>query len=201
MSRKSSEGKDEGDAEWDNSAVGLPIETARLRIRPFTPVDAAHIHEAYSDSDVGTPLEPGAPTSRLEDTIDVVDHVIAFCMEHGTGPWAIEEIASARVIGDCGLFPASESDAGRDGGLELAFRLRRASWGHGFATEAAAVVIAYGFEDLGAPRIVADVDADNTASSRVLEKLGFVVVGTGAERGASLLYYALDAPRAGGSGA
>jgi RimJ/RimL family protein N-acetyltransferase len=189
------------DAEWDNPCVGLPIETARLRIRPFTPVDAAHIHEAYSDADVGTPLDPGGPTSGLEDTIDAVDHVIAFCREHGTGPWAIEEIASARVIGDCGLFPAARSDAGRDGDLELAFRLRRASWGRGYATEAAGAVISYGFEDLGARRIVADVDADNEASSRVLEKLGFVVVGTGAERGASLLYYALDAPHAGGSGA
>jgi RimJ/RimL family protein N-acetyltransferase len=188
------------DAEWDNPCVGLPIETPRLRIRPFTPVDAAHIHEAYSDSEVGTPLEPGGPTNGLEDTIDVVDHVIAFHKEHGTGPWAVEELASSRVIGDCGLFPADRSDAGLDGDLELAFRLRRASWGLGYATEAAGAVIAYGFEDLGASRIVADVDADNAASSRVLEKLGFVVVGTGAERGTSLLYYALDAPRMGGSG-
>lgn len=181
--------------------MGLPIETARLRIRPFTPIDAAQIHEAYSDADVGTPLKPGGPTSGLEDTIDAVDRVIAYCGEHGTGPWAIEETASARVIGDCGLFPPAESDAGRDGDLELAFRLRRASWGQGYATEAAGAVISYAFEDLSASRIVADVDADNAASSRVLEKLGFAVVGTGAERGATLLYYALDAPGAGGSGA
>ena len=148
-----------------------------------------------------TPLDPGGPTNGLEDTIDVVDHVIAFHKEHGTGPWAVEELASSRVIGDCGLFPVDRSEAGLDGDLELAFRLRRASWGQGYATEAAGAVIAYGFEDLGATRIVADVDADNAASSRVLEKLGFVVVGTGAERGTSLLYYALDAPRTRGSGA
>jgi RimJ/RimL family protein N-acetyltransferase len=177
--------------------VTLPIETERLRIRPFTPVDAAQVHEAYADPEVGTPLEPGAPTSSLEETIDVVDHIIAFCEKHGTGPWAVEERSSVRVIGDCGLYPASKLDGPRGADFELAYRLRRASWGMGLATEAAGAVLRYGFEALAARRIVADVAAEDERASRVLEKLGLVVVGTGLRRGEPILYYAADAPEAG----
>ncbi|MCW2947645.1 MAG: GCN5-related N-acetyltransferase, partial [Actinoallomurus sp.] len=44
--------------------------------------------------------------------------------------------------------------------------------GRGYATEAAEVVLRLGFEELGLHRIVGRLDGRNTASARVLERLG-----------------------------
>ena len=57
--------------------------------------------------------------------------------------------------------------------IEVGFRLRRASWGRGIATEAGARLLAYGFEELGLARIVGVARPENAASIRVLRKLGF----------------------------
>jgi ribosomal-protein-serine acetyltransferase len=55
----------------------------------------------------------------------------------------------------------------------LGYWVRRASWDHGFATEAAACVVEHAFRDLGLNRIEAHVATDNQRSQRVAEKLGF----------------------------
>lgn len=49
--------------------------------------------------------------------------------------------------------------------------------GRGYATEAAGLVVAYAFDELNAHSVTAEVQADNPASERVLEKLGFREVG------------------------
>lgn len=62
----------------------------------------------------------------------------------------------------------------RDRRAELGYWLAQPAWGHGFATEAAAAVVDYGFSGLGLARVYAQVLADNRASLRVLDKLGMV---------------------------
>jgi RimJ/RimL family protein N-acetyltransferase len=51
-------------------------------------------------------------------------------------------------------------------------------WGNGYASEAAQLLVAYAFDELNAHRVEASVQADNPASKRVLEKLGFQQEGT-----------------------
>jgi RimJ/RimL family protein N-acetyltransferase len=53
-----------------------------------------------------------------------------------------------------------------------------AAWGHGYATEAARVLLRWAFETLDLNRVQAETDTRNVASARVLEKLGFVREGT-----------------------
>lgn len=60
--------------------------------------------------------------------------------------------------------------AGSVGGL--GYVLRRDRWGRGLATEAARLVVGFGFERLGLTRVFAMVDPQNLASVRVLCKLG-----------------------------
>lgn len=55
---------------------------------------------------------------------------------------------------------------------ELGYILRPDAAGRGFATEGARAILRLGFEQLGFHRVVAHLDARNTASVRVLEKLG-----------------------------
>ena len=83
----------------------------------------------------------------------------------GFSSWAVVERENERVIGDVG-FGIFEPT----GDIELGYTLARDSWGRGYATEAAAVCLAAGLRHLGAPRIVAAVDAENEASMRVAER-------------------------------
>lgn len=169
----------------------LPIRTERLEIRPFELADAEQIHEAYADPAVGWPLAPDGVSGSVEETRGILDHVRRYGAEHeGLGPWAVVERASVTVIGDCGLFRCE--DAWAFGELEIAYRLRRASWGSGLATEAAGAVLRYAFDELHAERVVADADGGNARSLRVLEKLGMQLVG----REGAVLLFATGAPPA-----
>ena len=167
----------------------LPIRTERLEIRPFSLEDAEQAHVAYADADVGWPLSPGGVSRSVEDARGVIASILRYYEDaEGLGPWAVVELASGSVIGDCGLFRCE--DAWAYGELELAYRLRRESWGNGFATEAAAAVLRYAFEELDAPRVVADLEAANAASLRVLERIGMGLVG----REGEILRYAKEQP-------
>jgi RimJ/RimL family protein N-acetyltransferase len=74
------------------------------------------------------------------------------------------------VIGFCGL--SRFSDVGGRPETELGYRLARASWGRGFATEAARAVRDYAFDTLGIPRLISIIDPRNAASIRVAGKTG-----------------------------
>jgi RimJ/RimL family protein N-acetyltransferase len=65
-----------------------------------------------------------------------------------------------------------------DGVAELGYRLRRAEWGQGLASEAAAALIDWGFMCAGYDKVIASTMAVNQASRRVLEKLGLKHVRT-----------------------
>jgi RimJ/RimL family protein N-acetyltransferase len=78
--------------------------------------------------------------------------------------------------------------------IEIGWRLVRSAWGHGYATEAARPVLAHAQRSLGLPRIVADIDPDNTASISVARKLGFVPAGTVRHGNRTLTRYVTEAP-------
>jgi RimJ/RimL family protein N-acetyltransferase len=69
--------------------------------------------------------------------------------------------------------------------------IRRASWGCGFATEAAKVVMEYGFEELQQPRMISLIRPENIASRRVAEKLGEKLQGSGEVMGAEAVIYGI----------
>ena len=67
------------------------------------------------------------------------------------------------------------------GSAEIGCNIARPLWGRGLATEAAAAVIAFGFHELGLARVQASTDIRNTASWRVMEKLGMAREGVARE--------------------
>jgi ribosomal-protein-alanine N-acetyltransferase len=145
----------------------LPIRTERLTIRPFTIADVPAIHEAlYSDPTAMRFI--GGP-----HTYERTRQGIAGYIEHqrtaGYSFWAVEERESGQVIGEAGLYPMN----GKGPDIELGYALGTPWWGMGYATEAGAAILRAAFEHLAVPRIVAVAKAENTASLRVLEKLGF----------------------------
>ncbi|WP_454669092.1 GNAT family N-acetyltransferase [Achromobacter kerstersii] len=83
------------------------------------------------------------------------------------GHWSI--VVGQVAVGWISLVPLEYS-----GRLQLAYRLSRAAWGHGYATLAGKLLCDYAWRTLDVPQLVAVVWPGNHASGRVLEKLGFV---------------------------
>ena len=78
-----------------------------------------------------------------------------------------------RLIGNCGIRRKLDNDWEADIGYELSPQF----WGHGYATEAARAMVDFGFRELGLQRISSWCIADNVASARLLERLGFLKEG------------------------
>jgi ribosomal-protein-alanine N-acetyltransferase len=80
--------------------------------------------------------------------------------------------APAALIGTASLRRAPHNPR-----AELGYWLAADTWGHGYATEACRAMLELGFADLKLVRVYAQVIAGNTASCRVLDKLGMVCEG------------------------
>ncbi|MBF8194110.1 GNAT family N-acetyltransferase [Nonomuraea sp. K274] len=145
-----------------------PITTTRLHLRPFTPGDLDALHAYESRPDVARHLtwEP-----RDRDTSSTyLDKKITRTELHDEGDAldiAITLRATGTLIGNCVLIWTSRRH--RQG--EIGYVLHPDHHGHGYATEAAREMLRLGFDDLHLHRITGRLDARNTASARVLEKL------------------------------
>ncbi len=92
--------------------------------------------------------------------------------------WATVYKPEGVYIGRCGVYPHFTPEGPIKGEGALGFYLARAYWGRGLATEAGRAFVNFGFNELGLSRIVTAVQVGNSASVRVLEKLGFALVRT-----------------------
>ncbi len=144
----------------------VPIRTARLSLREFVMPDFEAVHSYSSDPRVTRYLFFGP---RDEDgTTEYLEGLLASQRERPRSRFelAVEEIASARVIGACDLSFIERNV------VDLGYMLGTESWGKGYATEIALALIDAAFFDLRAERVISTVDINNSASIRVLEKIG-----------------------------
>jgi [ribosomal protein S5]-alanine N-acetyltransferase len=149
------------------------VHTARLLLRPFTPADTDAIYALQSNPRVLRYWDSPPWKERAR-----ADRFIAVCRQmekEGTGArLAIERATDGAFIGWCGLIQWNPDYRS----ASMGYCLDEAAWGHGFATEAAGALLHWAFDTLDLNRVQAETDTRNTASSRVLEKLGFVREGT-----------------------
>jgi ribosomal-protein-alanine N-acetyltransferase len=145
-----------------------PIETERLLLRRWRRSDSAPFHEMNSDPAVVKfllkPLsldESNALIVRIENHFD----------QHGYGSWAVEEKATGCLIGFTGLVsPSFETHFSPC--VEIGWRFAKASWGKGYATEAARAALEFGFGPAGLSEIVSFTSPANVKSIAVMERLG-----------------------------
>lgn len=146
------------------------LETERLILRRLTVDDVDNLWELDSDPAVMRYLNGGTPTPREVIARELLPGFLRdYARGDGYGFWAVVEKDSGRFLGWISLRP---SEDGAPGDATLGYRLRRAAWGRGYATEAARALIDTGFADLGARRILATTYQDNLGSRRVMEKVG-----------------------------
>jgi len=144
----------------------LEIETTRLRLRMLSPEDADDLSAIFADPEVVKFLgvEAGITLSRSE-TESALEGMIACWKRNEFGRWAVIEKESGKLVGLCGIRLL-------EGAPELFYLFAKESWGRGFATEAAAAALRDGFERLQFERIIAVTRPGNTASIKVLTKIG-----------------------------
>lgn len=143
------------------------IQTARLILRLPEPRDRALLHAMWADPAVMADLGPVKSAAESDATIAKHDSY----RPHGLGFWVVEQREGAPCIGFCGLKGGAE-DTPIDGELEIGWMLATAYWGQGYAFEAAAASLAWGWANTSAPRIVAITAARNAKSQRLMVKLG-----------------------------
>ncbi|MEU6389686.1 GNAT family N-acetyltransferase [Streptomyces sp. NPDC046939] len=146
------------------------LETDRLALRPFTTADADHLLALDNDPEVMRFINGGRPTSREAILTRTLPRLLHDHPCLGTrGYWAAEEKATGTFLGWFEFRPLDEHSPAV---VELGYRLNRASWGRGHATEGARALIDKGFTELGVERVTANTMAVNVRSRRVMEKAG-----------------------------
>jgi RimJ/RimL family protein N-acetyltransferase len=101
----------------------------------------------------------------------MVDRVKASLEERGFGLWAVEVRETGRFIGFTGL-SVPTFEAPFLPGIEIGWRLAKAAWGNGYATEAARAALAHGFGPAGLAEVLSWTASINKPSQRVMERIG-----------------------------
>ncbi len=165
------------------------LETPRLRLRPLAggdlpdliglDLDPEVMRYVGSPAGVKTPAETAARArARILET-ERGDH-------EPLGFWRVEAREDSAFLGVGALIRMPD---GAD--VEVAYRLVRAAWGRGIATEAAGALIVHGLRTLGLPRLVAVTYPENRVSQRVLDKLGFERRGLTEYKGVQTTFHVL----------
>jgi RimJ/RimL family protein N-acetyltransferase len=148
--------------------------TDHLAFRRFTHDDFDLLVELDSDPAVMRYLSGGTATPPEVIRSEILPRVLgSYTPGDGFGVWAAFERRSGIFLGWISLTSAGDSHPRE---ARLGFRLRRAAWGKGYATEGATALVRRGFTKLGLERIGASTYEHNLASRRVMEKVGMRLV-------------------------
>lgn len=150
-------------------AERVACESERLLLREFSMDDLAGVQRYACDMRVVEHLTFGP--NNESDSVEFLrrcqlDRAAQPRQDHA---FAIVRQADSELVGSCGLHlrPWRKRTA------ELGYCLAYEFWGNGYAREAVAALVTYGFESLDLHRICAVADPENVPSLRLLERLGF----------------------------
>jgi ribosomal-protein-alanine N-acetyltransferase len=144
------------------------LRTPRLHLRTWREADREPFAALNADPEVMRHF-PSMLTREQSDAM--VDRVMARMAEDGFGLWAVEVVETGAFIGFVGLsrprFEAHFTPA-----VEVGWRLARAGWGHGYATEGATAALDHAFDVLGLDEVVSFTTPGNLRSQAVMQRLG-----------------------------
>lgn len=149
----------------------LILETERLRLRPFRLEDRDELFAVLGD---GETMRYYPEPYTKDGALDWIQDNLRRYRQEGFGLWAMELKATGELAGDCG--PAVREVEGK-AEIELGWHVKRAFWGQGLATEAAAACRDWIFRNVRPTRLIALVRPENVQSRRVAEKIGMTVEG------------------------
>ena len=145
------------------------LETENLVLRPFKDEDVDDYFGVLDSPEVRRLLH--LPESL--DRSDAWQQMAWFLGQwelRGTGHWALEEKESGQFVGRAGLHRPERHDWP---GVEVGWALHPDYWGRGYATEAGAAAVRYGFDELEVEKLFSCILPENHRSQAVAKRLGF----------------------------
>ena len=125
-------------------------------------------HQGYNTQEANIEIMQTAVTKNVNLSNEFID---------GTGFWAIIEKQTQLLIGGIQIHQLYDINQNPTSNYEIGWEIHQESWGKGYATEAALIIIDYAFHTLNLPAIIAIIDPKNTASLKVAHKLGMTSLG------------------------
>ena len=163
--------------------------TERLYLRPRSLADIDALVAMDGDPEVMRYVGDGSVRDAASQRV-VLTEWLSGTLPSGLGAWSVfPRDAKDDLLGTTFLVPLPDTDL-----VEIGWRYRRNVWGRGYATEAAAAVLNYGFTTLALDEIVAVVYLENIRSIRVMEKLGLTSAGTCFAYGRDLPIFRMKRP-------
>ena len=157
--------------------------TERLCLRGLDRADDPFVEDLIADPEVRRFL--GGPVPEA-DRVAVIERYHT-CSEN-EHVWLVEKRCDTVAVGL--VFLSQHHDCGD---LELSYQFQSDMWGRGYATEAVGRVLRFAFAELRVTRLVAETQAANAASCRLLDRLGFRLVDRLHRFGAEQVIYAIGA--------
>ena len=148
------------------------INTERLKLRRITAADVNDIFEIFSDREVMLWYDDRFAFESISEAEEMIKQFNDGIDERRSLRWGIEY--DGRLAGTCGFHCLSEYHRR----AEIGYDLNRDYWGRGIMTEALKGIIGYAFDVSELNRIEAYVEPPNTASRKLLERIGFTYEGT-----------------------
>ena len=150
------------------------IETDRLVLRPFRDDDLDDYFAMEDSPEVRAGLGTSGEFRKPDASLKMAAWLDQWDLR-GTGHWALEEKDSGLLVGSVGLNQAEVTPLEWPG-VEVGWTLHPRRWGRGYATEAGAAAVHYGFEELGEERLFCCILVDNHRSQAVAQRLGFELI-------------------------
>ena len=142
------------------------VETERLLLRPLREADLDAYAEMLGDPEFARYIGTGETVDRVGAWRNIAT-MLGHWHLRGFGFWAIERKSDGLFLGRAGLlYPEGWP------GVEVGWGITPQHWGQGYATEAGAAGLRFGFEELGLEKLISLYRPENSASLRVGEKLG-----------------------------
>lgn len=155
--------------------MDVRLETDRLTLRRLTKADLDDLLALHADPAVMRYLGPPESYEKVRDGV-LPSLLHWYDRSTWQGYWAAVERDGGGFLGWFLFRPPFDDPA--DGEIEIGYRLNRAAWGRGFATEGARALLDDGFAEHGVERVMATTMTLNAGSRRVMEKIGLRFVRT-----------------------
>ena len=163
----------------------LILSSPRLHLRPLQESDVDLVLELFTDPEV---MEYAGGLVRSEKIQTEMASSIRRGADGSIGVWCICKAQTKEPIGTIALLPLPVELEDTDwklvrmgempeGDIEIGYFLRKCEWRQGYGSEAVSCLLEFAFSLSGYKEIVAVIDPRNTASRRVLERVGFVSTG------------------------
>lgn len=152
----------------------LILETERLLMRPLKLSDAETFFEMNNNPNVNAYLRN--PIQTKTESEQYIQKIIQEYQKNGIARFAVILKKTNTLIGFSGLKYRDKIENNHSNFYDLGYRFAEKHWHNGFATEAAAAWLEYGFKTMKLSTIHACAVSNNIGSNKVLQKVGFQFV-------------------------